>query len=217
MDPAGPEPPVAHKGIMTRHAILLAGSLATVSVLAFVIATASGKAQGTPQATTAADTAFEAPEITDTASLEGPRQPIFFRHDVHAGQYLIDCQYCHVNTEVSPKPGIPTVSSCMNCHLVAGTGIAEVDSLRAYDRDGREIEWVEVHDLAQFVHFPHEVHVNAEEEFELVCEDCHGQVDRMAQIYQFGALKMGWCLDCHKEKSEQFDTVVSTDCSVCHY
>ena len=31
----------------------------------------------------------------DTGSLKGPRQPIFFRHDIHAGQYKIQCQYCH--------------------------------------------------------------------------------------------------------------------------
>ena len=204
-------------GDVTRRLFLIAGSLTAIATVAFVIAIPTGKAQEAQQAGTAVDTAYEAPEITDTASLEGPRQPIFFRHDVHAGQYQIDCQYCHVNIEVSPKPGIPTVSSCMNCHLIVGTGIAEVDSVRAYERDGRPIEWVEVHDLAQFVHFPHQVHVNAEEEFEVVCEDCHGQVDRLAQIYKFAPLKMGWCLDCHKEKAEEFDKPVSTDCSVCHY
>ena len=31
----------------------------------------------------------------DTARLRGPRQPIFFRHDLHAGQYKMTCQYCH--------------------------------------------------------------------------------------------------------------------------
>ncbi len=31
----------------------------------------------------------------DTAGLPGPRQPVFFRHDIHAGQYKIQCQYCH--------------------------------------------------------------------------------------------------------------------------
>jgi hypothetical protein len=188
-----------------------------ILIVTLVLAVGRSTAQGAQQDSVAADTTYEAPEIGDTASLEGPRQPIFFRHDRHAGQYRIDCQYCHVNAEVSPKPGIPTVSSCLNCHLIVGTGIAEVDSVRAYERDGRAIEWVEVHDLSQFVHFPHQLHVNAEEDFELVCEDCHGQVDRMAQIYQFAPLKMGWCLDCHEQKAEEFNKPISTDCSVCHY
>lgn len=202
---------------LTMRFLLVAAPLIAVAAVLLMAGVPSGIAQDTPQDTAAADTAYEAPEIADTASLEGPRQPIFFRHDRHAGQYQIDCQYCHMYVETSPKPGIPSVSTCMNCHLIAGTGIAEVDSVRAYDREGRVIEWVEIHKLAQFVHFPHQVHVNAEVDFEVVCEDCHGQVDRMVQIYQFAPLKMGWCLDCHKQKAEEFDTPVSTDCSVCHY
>ena len=47
-----------------------------------------------------------APVISDTGSLKGPRQPIFFRHDIHAGQFKIQCQYCHYSVNVSPEPGI---------------------------------------------------------------------------------------------------------------
>jgi hypothetical protein len=191
-----------------------AGLLVTAAL--FIVA-ACGTAKQDPRTSSAEDTTFVAPEIADTAALLGPRQPIFFRHDIHAGQYRMDCQYCHVNVEVSVKPGIPSLASCMNCHLIVGSGIAEVDSVRAYFNEGRKIEWVEVHVLSQFVHFPHHIHVNAEEEFEMVCEDCHGQVDRMPQIYQFAPLKMGWCLDCHIQKTEDIGTPVSTDCSVCHY
>lgn len=187
------------------------------AVAVAVALSACGAAKQDPRSSAAEDTTFVAPEIADTTVLLGPRQPIFFRHDVHAGQYRIDCQYCHVNVETSTKPGIPTVSSCMNCHLIVGSGIAEVDSVRAHFNEGRRIEWVEVHVLSQFVHFPHQVHVNAEEDFDLVCEDCHGQVDRMPQIHQFAPLKMGWCLDCHKQKTKEIGTTVSTDCSVCHY
>ena len=202
---------------MTRRLLLAVGPLFAVTALVLVMALPRGTAQEAPQAVALPDTAFEAPEIVDTASLKGPRQPIFFRHDRHAGQYQIDCQYCHVNIEVSPKPGIPTLFSCMTCHFIVGTGIAEVDSLRAAEREGRPIEWVEVHELAQFVHFPHQIHVNAEEEFEIVCEDCHGKVEEMPQVYQFASLKMGWCLDCHKQKEAETGKPVSTDCTVCHY
>ncbi len=47
-------------------------------------------AQGGPAATPS-----RAPVITDTGALKGPRQPIFFRHDIHAGQDRIRCMYCH--------------------------------------------------------------------------------------------------------------------------
>jgi len=203
---------------VTTRTLLVAVPLAAVAVLFVVLGGASrGGTQDAAGQAQAADSVYEAPEITDTASLRGPRQPIFFRHDVHAGQYQIDCKYCHLYAEISPKPGIPAVSSCMNCHLIVGSGIAEVDSVRAHFNEGRDIEWIEVHQLSQFVHFPHQVHVNAEQDFDVVCEDCHGQVNREPQIFQFAPLKMGWCLDCHKQKARDTGKPVSTDCSVCHY
>jgi hypothetical protein len=30
--------------------------------------------------------------VADSARLRGPRQPVFFRHDIHAGQDKIQCQ-----------------------------------------------------------------------------------------------------------------------------
>jgi hypothetical protein len=36
-------------------------------------------------------------------------------------------------------------------------------------------------------------HVNAG----VTCQSCHGQVQKMAQVYQFASLNMGWCLSCH--------------------
>src|SRR5450755_4047690 len=53
----------------------------------------------------------------DTSSLKGPRQPIFFRHDIHAGQKQMPCQYCHYSAGVSNEPGIPSMQTCMGCHF----------------------------------------------------------------------------------------------------
>ena len=52
--------------------------------------------------------------------LKGPRQPIFFRHDIHAGANKIPCQYCHYSVAESSEPGIPSMQTCMGCHLVIG-------------------------------------------------------------------------------------------------
>ena len=59
-----------------------------------------------------------APVISDTSSLPGPRQPIFFRHDIHAGQDQIACAYCHNTVTVSSEPGIPAVETCIGCHRI---------------------------------------------------------------------------------------------------
>jgi hypothetical protein len=42
----------------------------------------------------------QAPIVTDSGGLKGPRQPIFFRHDVHAGDYQVPCMYCHYSVAV---------------------------------------------------------------------------------------------------------------------
>ena len=192
-----------------RRGLILVG----VSVLAFaavILAAAMPSATPSePQQQGATMTAYEAPVDVDTAGLPGPVQPVFYRHDIHAGQYQIDCQYCHIYLEISPKPGIPSLSTCMKCHLLphVGAGNPEVTKVREAWESQTPIEWVEVHTLAPFVHFPHQVHVNTG----LECQTCHGQIDRMPQVYQFAPLKMGWCLDCHKEQG------ATTDCTACHY
>ena len=150
---------------------------------------------------------FQAPVDVDTLGLPGPRQPIFYRHDIHAGQYEISCKYCHFAAEVSQEPGMPTVSTCMGCHTIIGTGNPEVEKLRTAARDQTAPEWVRVHTLPSFVRFPHMRHVNAD----VQCQDCHGPVEEMPQVYQFASLKMGWCLDCHIQRE------VTTDCTACHY
>ena len=151
---------------------------------------------------------------SDSGSLKGPRQPIFFRHDIHAGQYKIQCQYCHYSVNVSPEPGIPTVQTCMGCHLVIGgsdsSHQAEIKKLRQAWTDKKPIEWVRVHYLPRHAHFPHQRHIKAMGP--TACATCHGDVQRMPQVFKVNQVdKMGFCISCHIERK------VSRDCSVCHY
>lgn len=194
-------------------AVVVTGTLAVFAVRAL---RSQGPAGTKIQPDTVIDLNYEAPVDVDTASLAGPRQPIFYRHDVHAGQYRMDCRYCHYNVERSPSPGLPSLASCMGCHLIVGSGNPEVQKLRDAVAAKQPVEWVEVHRLSQFVHFSHARHVVAGE---LNCKECHGQVNRMPQVYQFASLKMGWCIACHKSKEYkgQPGRPVTTDCSACHY
>ena len=43
------------------------------------------------------------------------------------------------------------------------------------------------------------------------CSICHGDVGSMTKVKQVRSLKMGDCVDCHRENS------APTDCSICHY
>src|SRR5690606_40656228 len=58
--------------------------------------------------------------VSDSAALKGPRQPVFFRHDIHVGVNKTPCQYCHYSVGESSEPGIPSMTTCMGCHLIVG-------------------------------------------------------------------------------------------------
>jgi hypothetical protein len=140
-------------------------------------------------------------------------QPIAFPHNTHAGQFQIDCQYCHFSAERSVDAGIPPVESCMGCHTViqGRNKPEEVNKLRDYWSRGEAIPWVRVYKVSDHVRFPHMRHV-ATDAGNLECQECHGQVQEIEIIEEVAQpLEMGWCVDCHRQKQ------ASTDCSVCHY
>jgi len=150
----------------------------------------------------------------DSASYKGPKQPIFFRHDIHAGQLKMQCQYCHYSAQVSSEPGIPSMQTCMGCHLaVAGkdsTNRAEIQKLKDAWNEGKPVEWIRIHNVARHVHFPHQRHIKAMGPN--ACATCHGNVARMPQVYQVQNVNnMGWCINCHLERN------VNRDCTACHY
>jgi Cytochrome c7 and related cytochrome c len=156
---------------------------------------------------------YKAPVINDTGRLKGPRQPIFFRHDIHAGQDQIPCLYCHSTVTISSEPGIPALQTCWGCHQIIGgstdTHKAEIKKVREAFLTKKSPGWVRVHALPGFVHFPHQRHIKALGTD--ACVTCHGDVRTMPQVHQFATLRMGWCVNCHMQHN------VSRDCTLCHY
>jgi len=163
----------------------------------------------------AASEPFRSPVITDTARLRGPRQPIFFRHDIHAGQDQVPCGYCHNTVAVSSEPGIPAVETCLGCHRViqgsTDSHRAEIQKVWSTFTDQKPPQWVRVHTLPSFVRFPHQRHVKILGTGAAGCANCHGEVATMPQVHKVKTLRMGWCISCHVERK------VSRDCTVCHY
>jgi hypothetical protein len=150
----------------------------------------------------------------DSASLKGPRQPVFFRHDIHAGNNKMPCQYCHYSVAVSSEPGIPSMQSCMGCHLIIGGSDSshkvEIKKVRDSWNNKQPIEWVRIHTLARHVHFPHARHIKALGPN--ACQTCHGDVARMPQVFKANNINnMGFCITCHLERK------VNRDCTACHY
>ena len=126
-------------------------------------------------------------------------QPLQFSHERHVAGNGIDCRYCHTSVEESAFAGIPPTKTCMACHSQIFSTSPFLEPVRASFRTGTPIEWTRVHDLPDFVHFDHSIHIHKG----IGCTTCHGQVDRMPLIYQEQSLQMEWCLDCHR-RPEQY-------------
>ena len=145
-----------------------------------------------------------------------PTQPINFSHKIHAGQYEMDCKYCHSTVEKSKSASIPSLNTCMNCHKYVKASekyngktspeIQKIYNAIGYDGDNIEyiegyeqkpIEWVRIHNLPDLSYFNHSQHVVVGK---VECQTCHGPIQEMDKVYQFSNLQMGWCIDCHRER-----------------
>ena len=125
-------------------------------------------------------------------------QPVPFSHERHVGGNGIDCRYCHTSVEESPFAGIPPTKTCMNCHAEIFANSPTLQPVRDSFEKGQAIEWTRVHDLPDFVHFDHSIHVKKG----VGCTTCHGPIDRMAIVSQEHSLQMEWCLDCHRNPEQ---------------
>ncbi|HEY5915841.1 MAG TPA: c-type cytochrome [Chryseolinea sp.] len=129
-----------------------------------------------------------------------PKQPIAFSHKIHAGQYEIDCKYCHIGVTKGKNATIPSVNICMNCHnqIKTGTltGEGEIGKIVAAYENNKPIEWVRIHNLPDLAYFNHAQHVNVGG---VECQTCHGPIETMDVVRQHSLLTMGWCIDCHRK------------------
>jgi cytochrome c2 len=144
-----------------------------------------------------------------------PTQPIRFSHALHAGTHKIDCQYCHQTAYQGKHSNIPSLNTCMNCHKNVSKGpkygteeIAKIydavgwdTKTQTYSKPSHPIEWVRIHNLPDHVFFSHAQHVNAGK---IACQNCHGPVETMEEVYQYSPLSMGWCINCHRNTEVQF-------------
>jgi hypothetical protein len=123
-----------------------------------------------------------------------PIQPVSFSHATHADQLGIDCRYCHSAVEKSWYSNIPSSSTCMNCHNQVLKDDPRLALVRESAQGGQPIAWVQIHKTPDFVYFNHSVHVNRG----ISCVECHGQINKMDEVYHAKPLSMSFCLDCHR-------------------
>jgi hypothetical protein len=125
-----------------------------------------------------------------------PEQPIKFSHKLHAGQYQINCNYCHTGVYEGKGGNVPSANICMNCHNAIKRESPEIQKIyRALEND-EPIQWVRVHNLPDLAYFNHSQHTNVGG---LECKSCHGEIEKMEVVEQRSSLTMGWCIDCHRQ------------------
>ena len=166
-----------------------------------------------------------------------PKQPIAYSHKLHAGQYKISCNYCHIGVNKGKSATIPAANICMNCHGVIKKESPEIQKIYAAIETNRPIEWIRVHNLPDLAYFNHAQHVNVGN---VQCTTCHGEIEKMEVVEQRSSLTMGWCIDCHRKTevntkdNAYYDKLVALhrkeskeplkvanigglECSKCHY
>ena len=160
-----------------------------------------------------------------------PDQKIQFRHDRHVA-LQVQCLYCHPGALRGASPGLPTLTKCWGCHqqLAITDTSPRLAVLKDYIANKKDIAWVPVAQVPDFVHFNHRPHIAAG----VNCEACHGDLGKMEIYENPQVINMGWCLNCHKSRTEDNyqnnptnDPKVSavlaekriklTDCGTCHY
>lgn len=148
-----------------------------------------------------------------------PVQPIHYSHKIHAGDNEIDCKYCHYSARQSETAGIPSLNTCMNCHMAISEVSEETateehskefydgEIAKLYDAVGwdpetfqytgetKPVKWVRIHNLPDLAYFNHAQHV---EVGQIDCQQCHGTVEEMEVVRQEEKLTMGWCIECHR-------------------
>lgn len=123
-----------------------------------------------------------------------PVQPVPFPHSVHVDQLGLDCRYCHGGVEKSWYSNLPTATTCMNCHNQVLKEDPRLEPIRQSALTGEPIRWVQVHRTPDYVYFNHAVHVNRG----VSCVECHGQINKMDEVYHAKPFSMTFCLDCHR-------------------
>ena len=143
----------------------------------------------------------------------------------------MDCTFCHRTVTSQANAGVPPVQFCAYCHQVIGGEESEpLTQVRMaagiVGDEPHPIDWKRVHRMPDHVRFVHEPHIryliqhpeavtNSTSSVTMgvagVCSTCHGDVAAMEEVAQVEPLKMGQCVNCHRDNN------APTDCASCHH
>lgn len=163
----------------------------------------------------------------------GQPQPMNFNHALHLNPEIVDgiegdteaekCEYCHGFREDGTYEGIPKLEKCMECHddpdAPMGETKEELDFLKTYVAEEKEIPWLSYFRQPDCVYFSHIAHVkNAY----LDCEVCHGNHGRTEKLPPYESNRLTgysrniWGKNIAGWKFNSWDRMKMDDCAECH-
>ncbi len=150
---------------------------------------------------------WQAAGATDVAQAAEP-QTIPFRHDRHV-KNGVQCVFCHSGVLRGPAADLPPLALCAGCHRAITTQNDQTKQVvAAYDK--REtVSWKRVYNLPDYVYFSHLPHVVTAR---VDCSSCHGDVGTMQLARGVRPMRMGFCLNCHRQQPNK----LLRDCDTCH-
>lgn len=135
-----------------------------------------------------------------------PEQPLPFSHKLHVGLGA-QCTDCHQIKDPGFLAGYPPTGTCMACHAAIKTESPHIQKLAELDKQGKQVPWVKVYKVPDYVYFSHDWHYN---ETKIRCQECHGPVAERDAIFQEKPVTMIACMSCHDRHK------ASTECNLCH-
>jgi hypothetical protein len=135
-------------------------------------------------------------------------QPILFNHKKHTEQG-VECASCHRFFKTQTFSGMPTLSTCLECHKDPITENPEEEKIREFQKRGEEIPWKRLYREPDHVFFSHRRHVVLGK---IDCQTCHGAIGQSEKppSRPWVRMTMEWCMNCHGKKK------VTNDCLACH-
>lgn len=141
---------------------------------------------------------------------ERVRQPIAFNHEKHAGELELECSTCHEFYEAGRHAGLPSLSTCLQCHDESGAENPEIKKILDLAAAGEEEPFRKLFRLADHAFYSHRRHAGIEK---IPCETCHGGIAKTSSPPERPLVRitMDFCIECHEKEG------ASLDCTHCHH
>ncbi|MBS1851124.1 MAG: PQQ-binding-like beta-propeller repeat protein [Acidobacteria bacterium] len=136
--------------------------------------------------------------------LPAPAQPIPFSHRRHTAMGM-QCENCH-QAASDGKMQLPNIKECMVCHQAVKRESPSIQKMAQWQKEGKQIPWMPIYQLPDFVFFSHGKHASAD----VKCETCHGAVGAQDVLWQQKPISMVACINCHELRK------APTSCGLCH-